>query len=92
MSDDFGNLFGLMGLMGAFNPTDEEDKEDEPITYNVLFKTPTKPSMGMCDKCGMVFPISQRYVYMISTPNGDKKAYFTYCVKCNEIIEIKVEE
>ena len=48
--------------------------------------------MGMCDKCGMVFPLTERYVYMISTPNGDKKAYFTYCVKCNEIIEIKVEE
>ena len=93
MSDNFGDLIGLMGLMSAFNPQNEqENKEEEPINYNVLLKNKAIPSMGMCDKCGMVFPISQRYVYMVSTPNGDKKAYFTYCVKCNEIIEIKVEE
>jgi Fe2+ or Zn2+ uptake regulation protein len=92
MSDDFGNLIGLMGLMSAFNSTNEEDKEDEPINYNVLLKNNAKPSVGMCDKCGTVFPLTERYVYMISTPNGDKKAYFAYCNKCNEIIEIKVEE
>jgi hypothetical protein len=46
MSDDFGNLIGLMGLMSAFNSTNEEDKEDEPITYNVLFKPPHETEYG----------------------------------------------
>ena len=88
MSDDFSNLLGLIG--GAFGEL-SLDSEKATGEYNVLYEDKKSRSIGLCDKCGTRFPINNRNVYMISTPNGEKKAYFTYCDSCNKIIEVRKE-
>lgn len=86
------NGFDEIGMFGLFPPFNGNSIPKIPEIYNKLTKESGMIGIALCDACDNHFPITRESVNVISTPNGDKKAYYKRCPKCGEVIGIEVEE